>query len=341
MNISIETLAQPVSESMPSGENLEYEPKFREMEAHSQYKSAPMVGEKEEAANEPDWKAVENLATELREKTRDLRVQVFATLACIHTSGVPGFRDNLKLLKNYLDGLWDSVHPQLDPQDDSDPTLRLSTLQMLNDHVYITLALSRVKLVQLKGLGSFGLRDVELALGREAPLKGEAVADENVIRQAFIRADPEYMASLRTALDDSIQLFADISGIWDKQTGNKEGPNFDNATKVLKRIALVMDEFMPARTANSSAGQDPDGDGMAAPAHPQQSGVINSRGDVVRVLDKVCEYYSVNEPSSPIPLLLRRAQRLVEKSFLEILEDMVPDGVQQARIVSGTTQKDG
>jgi type VI secretion system protein ImpA len=67
------------------------------------------------------------------------------------------------------------------------------------------------------------------------------------------------------------------------------------------------------------------------------SGAIRSRADVVRVLDNICEYYTANEPSSPIPLLLRRAQRLVEKSFMEILADIVPDSVNQARIVSGKT----
>jgi type VI secretion system protein ImpA len=41
-----------------------------------------------------------------------------------------------------------------------------------------------------------------------------------------------------------------------------------------------------------------------------------------------------------VPLLLRRAQRLVEKSFMEILEDMVPDGVSQAKIVSGKSDAD-
>jgi type VI secretion system protein ImpA len=34
-------------------------------------------------------------------------------------------------------------------------------------------------------------------------------------------------------------------------------------------------------------------------------------------------------------VLLRRARGLVEKSFMEILEDMVPDGVSQAKVVAG------
>jgi type VI secretion system protein ImpA len=36
-----------------------------------------------------------------------------------------------------------------------------------------------------------------------------------------------------------------------------------------------------------------------------------------------------------VPLLLRRAQRLVAKDFMAILRDLTPDGVQQARLIGG------
>jgi type VI secretion system protein ImpA len=70
-------------------------------------------------------------------------------------------------------------------------------------------------------------------------------------------------------------------------------------------------------------------------------GRITSRDDVVRVLDKVCEYYERNEPSSPVPVLLRRARRLVPKDFMEILRDLVPDGVAQAENIRGADSDDG
>jgi type VI secretion system protein ImpA len=55
-------------------------------------------------------------------------------------------------------------------------------------------------------------------------------------------------------------------------------------------------------------------------------------------LDKICDYYERYEPSSPLPMLLKRAKRLATKSFLDILEDLTPDGVSQARIIGGVEQ---
>ena len=46
-------------------------------------------------------------------------------------------------------------------------------------------------------------------------------------------------------------------------------------------------------------------------------------------------YYERHEPSSPVPLLLKRAKRLVAKDFMEILRDLAPDGVDQAERISG------
>ncbi len=64
-------------------------------------------------------------------------------------------------------------------------------------------------------------------------------------------------------------------------------------------------------------------------------GEINSRDDAIRVLDKVCDYFLRHEPSSPVPLLLRRARRLVSKNFMEIMRDMAPEGLPQVEKIRG------
>jgi type VI secretion system protein ImpA len=64
-------------------------------------------------------------------------------------------------------------------------------------------------------------------------------------------------------------------------------------------------------------------------------GDILSREDVVRALDRICNYYERNEPSSPIPLLLQRCKRLVSLSFVEILKDLAPDSMKQIDMVAG------
>jgi type VI secretion system protein ImpA len=64
-------------------------------------------------------------------------------------------------------------------------------------------------------------------------------------------------------------------------------------------------------------------------------GAIKSRQDAIRALDAAAEFFRLNEPSSPIPLFLERAKRLVSKDFLEVLADVAPDALPQARSAGG------
>jgi type VI secretion system protein ImpA len=59
----------------------------------------------------------------------------------------------------------------------------------------------------------------------------------------------------------------------------------------------------------------------------------------MRRLDEVCDYYARCEPSSPVPLLLRRAQRLVGKTFLDLLRDLAPGGVSEMEVISGVPEE--
>jgi len=65
------------------------------------------------------------------------------------------------------------------------------------------------------------------------------------------------------------------------------------------------------------------------------SGSIQSRDDVIRALGLICDYYRNHEPSSPVPLILQRAERLVNKDFMEIVTDLTPDAVTQLQVITG------
>jgi type VI secretion system protein ImpA len=80
---------------------------------------------------------------------------------------------------------------------------------------------------------------------------------------------------------------------------------------------------------------DPATASAPASAVAAASGEIRTREDVIRALDRICEYYERHEPSSPVPMLLRRAKRLATMSFLDILRELAPDGVAQAEALGG------
>ena len=44
------------------------------------------------------------------------------------------------------------------------------------------------------------------------------------------------------------------------------------------------------------------------------------------MLQKICDYYAANEPSSPVPILLQRARKLVGLDFLALLDNLTPSG---------------
>ena len=119
--------------------------------------------------------------------------------------------------------------------------------------------------------------------------------------------------------------------------GPEMAPSFEQLSAQLGRLNLLLQAQVTLRVpeevpagADGSSGQAP---GVVA------IGAIGSRQDAVRALDAVAEYFRRNEPSSPVPLLIDRAKRLVSKNFLEVLEDVAPDAVSMARAFGGL--KDG
>ena len=235
-----------------------------------------------------------------------------------------------------MEVFWDSINPMLDVDDNNDATMRLNSLQLLNDYEMVSFGLERAPLIEVRGLGIFSLRAIELAEGKTSPVGDEQVQDVALIQGAFGNADAEVITALGEGVRGSIAQLKRITELWSELATDAPGLNFDEILKVLEEIRQAVNKYAPV-TAESieediSEGMD---ENQTQGIPVSVSGTINSRTDVIKVIDKICEYYTSNEPSSPIPLLLRRAQRLVSMSFVEILEDMAPDGVAQAQIISG------
>ena len=62
---------------------------------------------------------------------------------------------------------------------------------------------------------------------------------------------------------------------------------------------------------------------------------IANRDDALKALDQVCEWIERHEPTNPAPLLIRRAKRLMTKSFMDIVRDLAPDGLSQVERIAG------
>ncbi|MEO6786143.1 MAG: type VI secretion system protein TssA, partial [Chthoniobacteraceae bacterium] len=95
-----------------------------------------------------------------------------------------------------------------------------------------------------------------------------------------------------------------------------------------------------AEAGGETAAATADAGGATMEPGPGISGNIRSRQDVIRVLDQICDFYKRTEPASPVPLILRRARRLVDMDFVQLLTDLAPDSLTQINVIAGI-RKDG
>jgi type VI secretion system protein ImpA len=130
-----------------------------------------------------------------------------------------------------------------------------------------------------------------------------------------------------------------ISAKFDEMTPG-QGPDIDPLIKLLKKangkIAGALGE--PAGDMGGEEEGDMDAGGGGGPAQPLSSGgtgAINTPTDVQNALDRIISYYERAEPSSPVPLLLERAKKLVGADFMTIVRDMAYDSVDRVNMIGG------
>lgn len=332
--LDIGGLLEESSPESPSGENLEYDPGFVELVRLAQGKPEQQMGDSVVPGEEPDWRAVKAKAVELLGRSKDLRLAVYLTRALLRTDGLAGFGDGLALTHGLIERHWDTVHPQLDPDDDNDPTMRVNTLVALCDEDAVLRAVREAPLVASRAIGRFSLKDVLIATGQlPAPASQEAPPETATIDAAVQDTDVAALQATAAALARAHELAGAVEMVVTEKVGVGNAADFSDLSNLLKQAGKVVNDWLLRRGVGleEAAGEA----GAGADGARSMSGAINSREDVIRVLDRVCAYFAQHEPSSPVPLLLKRAKRLVSKDFLEILRDLAPDGVAQAEAIRG------
>jgi len=347
--IDVAKLIAEISPEQPCGENLEYDLAYRKLLTDAKGKPAQYKGQELiVSAEEPDWPVIRDASLELLSRTRDLDLAIHLAASLLKTDGLAGFRDGLKLISGLLEQRWDHVHPQLDPED-PDPLARINLLSALSpsggyaDEAALRFPefISQAPLSLAKA-HRVCYRDVRVARGELPPSDepGKQPMDKPAIDGMLRNAPPDDLQNTIQALDDSISCLNSIENVFRDKAGDGSVPNLQATTSLLTSMKGYLNTHVAAPAggpAVEAGGQV--AAGLAAPAVGGTSapitGEIASPDDVVRMLDKICAYYRVREPSSPVPLLLNRAKGLVAKNFLDIIGDLTPEMVAQMRNLGG------
>jgi len=337
MEINVEALLLEYSGESACGDDLEYDPDFIELENISKPKEEQQVGDSVLAGEDVDFNKVGNMALGILERSKDLRAAVFLAEACLHTEGFVPFERVLAYISGAVERYWECVHPELDEEDDGDPTMRVNALGGLAGADTVLRAVRRAPLTQSRAMGRFSLRDISIADGEISPSSGQDPIDHASISAAFQDTDDDTMTAIREAVSNAREHVKAITATFDEKVGAL-GPDLSELDKALHKAEKAISSVLGGEGDTEEPAAEEESAGAVSAPRAQSgpvSGAINSRDDVTRMIDKICEYYARSEPSSPVPVLLQRARRLVAADFVTIMKDMASDGMNQVRTIGG------
>jgi len=344
MALDIEGLLAEVSADEPCGPDLSYDSAYFELRQEATGTPDQQIGDVVHEGQEPNWREVKSKAMDLFARTKDLNVTMLLMASLVSNDGVSGMADGLELLRGLLERHWDQFHPRLDPDDNNDPLERMNIIASLaaspgadGDILRFQARLRDAPLCESKQIGRFGLRDILIARGDLPPPAGmENPPDMALIEGAFAETELDTLVKFGEDAKRAKELAEAVDDWVTEKVGASHAPSLASLHELLGQIHKTLQEALVRRGVGDAPVDEagPAGGGGGSGGEPIR-GAVQSHSDVRMLLGKICEFYQREEPSSPVPLLLRRAERLVGKSFIEIVRDLSPDALSQLKTVAG------
>ncbi len=328
----VDTWLLPMAEGEePCGKDFEYDNEFLELNKAAEGKPETQFGPGEP----PNWRDVREKSEALMGKTRDLRVALLWVRAAINLDGFSAFSAGVRLLNGLLSNFWDHLHPALDP-DDGDPYARVNALAILPQADGLLGDLRRSMLFSVRGVGELNLRSVEIGYGHHAAGAEDTVFTKDQLSQ-MVAAALSHLPQLPDQASTAKERLAALNATLKERLGSEGAPDLRAISALLNSVQALMPK---ADTGSVEADVEATGNAGASGNTTSSSsarigGTVQSRDDALRAISMVCEYLDQTEPSNPAQLLLRRASRLINQNFLQLVKELAPDSLNEVARVMG------
>ncbi len=352
--VDVTALVSPISEENPSGVELrrsEYANHFFDLrEIFNQSTKAErdllqaqaFPDEEFPDLKDPQWDEVREGAIEiLGQYSKDLSVTSWLIEALIRTEGVPGLRDGFKVMLEICRRYWDTIHPE--PDEDEGYAETVSQLVGLTSGDRSVSMLETMPLTHGAG-GQYSLFDfseanrLEGLSGEERQLRiSEGAVDRSAFEASFRATPRQHWDDLLEDLDQVIDTIRELGTYLDEHCvrnsyGDDTSPSMTSFRQKLEAIRAtvqdLMGELLEDEVADDAAA-DRDAEAAAAggePAAPKAVvGTIQSRGDAIKMIRKVAEFFRKTEPHSFIHFKLDQAAAWAEMPFPELLKELLRD----------------
>ena len=319
----------PLAEDHPTGPDLEYDPESLELN-DSAGKPESQFGPGEP----PNWPRIKELSESLLGRTRDLRFAMWWGRARLNLDGYAALNAVLALLHGLLEGFWDQLHPMPDA-DDPDAQARLSVVGGLDKLDNLLGDLRNARLSSDARLAGLRVRDVEIALSKVVPRAGEAAPSQGQI-SGMLAAAPEAAAALSAETDAALASLKQLQALMVVRFAADKVVDLTTVRAMLTGLKSMLPVSIAPTTSQEAASQVAASAAVGVSDRPA-SGVhsVDTRKDAIRAIDLVCAYLERHEPTNPAQFLLRRAERVIDKNFLQLVKELAPDAVKEVSRIMG------
>ena len=335
---------QPLPGPCPAGPSLEYTTEYAALQARMAAPMEVQYGNFTQRREAPPWREVERECCALLQRSRDITLLVWWLRCRVHNAGAPGLEQGLHGMVQLARRFGEHLHPQAQVEGEHDPAMRANALALLGDPEGL---IADVRdLVALRAPGEqHRVREVERALAADA---GTREALQALLARSWAGADPD-----RRALGGARAALASLLA-WAREDLDGAAPDLGPLERLLEPFAPPPPDAANAPDAsaaddarNGREPADPDapdprtdanpgtgpGEGATAapaPAAAAQAGISASAlaaqrqpGDRDAALASIAlarAWFERHEPSSPVCVLLRQAERLVGKRYAEVVQ---------------------
>ncbi|MCI0151594.1 type VI secretion system ImpA family N-terminal domain-containing protein [Paraburkholderia sediminicola] len=336
----------PVDDAAPCGADLEYDPEFVVLSAKVGPKAEAQYGDFVGSPEPVNWNDIERDCRRLMMRSKDMRLAVLFTRCRTRLAGAAGLAEGTGLLAAWLAAFPNAIHPQpgVDVNRDWALEIRMNALQTLTDTDGLLADVREIALTK-STTTRLQLRDVERAFAHPRP--GDALAPESVTRQL-----DDLRVQQPAAMEGFDYALASLEAIetWSREHLDVCAPDLSALIRLLRHLAgresrdtlangeerQPMLEPVPSINGAHDAGDPALGespsachagavDAASGAGRPRGATAVADRHAALDMIREARQWFETYEPSSPIPVLLKRAEQFVGKRYAEIAQAIPPD----------------
>ena len=315
------------------GLNLEYDSAFLDLQKAALGKPETQF----EPDTPPDWNAVETDALSLLQQSRDLRLVLLWVQSQLHLRGFSSLPQGLHCMGSLLEQAWPTLNP---PLDDGDPYARLNAVEAIGYGGSFFQSLRNCVVLRNSRIGELRLKDFEALTGNAPGVELHVVRDQV---EQFLRSPEGQPDTLRVLVTQGL---AGLKRIHLALAAHVEPERIPHLSEVQALLGYLL-ACLPSSQMEPSQKPVPPSDlsnqvslGAASPGVGAQQLTnalpgIQSREQALAAIDQVCIYLERAEPTNPAQLLLKRARRLIDKNFMQLMKDLAPEALAEVAKIMG------